>query len=276
MKAVFKMMFGLIIMFQLLSCNKSDNKIIVAKTAKKAVDNPEIDSSKVSLVDTFSFPVDSMLPVKMLQLETFHHDEVDENFNKKVWFGLFKNKESYTLTETKITIKPAYDAIVDEDESEHTGWEVSASTKDTCVVLIEKLPYLADRNVSSIKLREYVYPDEDLKFDFKGIKYTLYATGEKKKAAVDSDWMIVSNYKLYLTTTVDGNKQTELLTAKKNFDEQMITILFAGDIDGDDKLDLIIDTANHYNVSSPTLYLSKPASEGKIIKPIGIFTTVGC
>jgi len=277
MKAVFKMLISLIALLQLLSCNKSDTKIIAVKTAKKAVDIPKIDSSEVDLTDKFSFPVDSILPAKMLQLETFHHDEVDQNLDEKVWFGLFKNRENYNLTETKITIKPAYDAIVDENESEHTGWEISTSTKDTCVILIEKLPYLTDRNVSSIKIREYIYPGKDLKFEFKGVEYTLHATGEKKKETADSDWIVVSNYKLYLTTIVDGKKKTELLVAKKNFDDHMITILFAGDIDGDDTLDLIIDTANHYNVSSPTLYLSKPASEeGKIIKPIAVFTTVGC
>jgi hypothetical protein len=56
----------------------------------------------------------------------------------------------------------------------------------------------------------------------------------------------------------------------------MIRILFAGDIDGDGKFDLLIDTSRHYNASNPTLYLSKPAEKGKIIKPIGVFTSVGC
>ena len=36
-------------------------------------------------------------------------------------------------------------------------------------------------------------------------------------------------------------------------------LLFAGDIDRDGKLDLIVDTTDHYNKSRPTLFLSSPA-----------------
>lgn len=277
MKAVFKMLISLIALLQLLSCNKSDTKIIAVKTAKKAVDIPKIDSSEVDLTDKFSFPVDSLLPVKILRTEMFHDDEVDVNLDKKVWFGLFKHNNTYTLSQTKVFIKRVNDPVVDENEEDKTGWEVSTAVKDTCIVLIEKNLYLNDREVWSIKVPENLGDNEDFEFNYKNIEYTLFALVEIRKEKVDSEWVEVSDYKLYLRTYENGKETKTLLVAKKDVDERFIEILFAGDIDGDGRLDLIIDTSNHYNVSSPTLYLSKPASEeGKIIKPIGVFTTVGC
>lgn len=67
-----------------------------------------------------------------------------------------------------------------------------------------------------------------------------------------------------------------LIAAQLNFDDKMIEIHFAGDIDGDGIIDFIIDTSRHYNQLSPTLYLSKPAKEKGSVIPIAIQNTVGC
>ncbi|MCD0471176.1 hypothetical protein [Flavobacterium sp. JAS] len=276
MKAAFKTLFLLIIIFQFLSCNKPKTETAISSTISKDSNEDSKLAVNAPVENDFSFPVDSTLPVKILRLETFHYDEVEENYDKKVWFGLFKNNNDYSLSETKVSFKRVNDPIIDENEEDKTGWEVSASVKDSCVILIEKLPYFVDGNISSVKIPESIYPEESFKFNFKGIEYTLYATGKKKKEEPDSDWIVVSNYKLYLTAVIDGKKMTELLVAKKNFDDQMIKIIFGGDLDDDNKLDLIIDTASHYNVTSPTLYLSKPGEKRKVIKPIGVFTAVGC
>lgn len=276
MKVTCKTLFLLIVIFQFLSCNNSKTETAIISSVGKGFE----DGSKMAVndpaKDDFSFPVDSALQIKILQLETFHSDEIDENFDKKVWFGLFKSNNEYSLSETKVFFNRVNDPVLDENDEDKTGWEVSASVKDTCVVLIEKLPYFIDGKISNVKIPENIYPEENFKFSYKGIEYTLFATGKKKKEQSDADWIVVSNYKLYLSAVIDGKKKTELLVSKKDFDDQMIQIMFAGDLDDDNKLDLIINTASHYNVSSPTLYLSKPAEKGRIIKPVGIFTTVGC
>ena len=272
MKITYRILFLFLVIFQFLSCVKFKEENVIKKIAiKKRTEKSEIALTN-SKIDNFSFPVDSTLKVRILELETFHNDEVDPNLGKKIWFGLFKSKDNYTLAETKVTIKHAYDAIIDESEDEQTGWNVSVATKDTCVVLIEKLPYLNNRDISSIILPKSIYPGDNFKFSFEGIEYVLSATGDKK----GSDWIEVSNYKLYLTSKVNGKEIKDLLVAQKSFDDQMIKIIFAGDIDGDCKLDLIIDTSYHYNLSRPTLYFSKTAEKGKIIKPMGVFSYVGC
>jgi hypothetical protein len=46
---------------------------------------------------------------------------------------------------------------------------------------------------------------------------------------------------------VDGRRVNQLLVAHENFDDQMTCLIWAGDIDGDDRLDLIINLARHYN-----------------------------
>lgn len=275
MKICYKILLLLIIGFQ-ISCTKSKAEVkSVAKSNVKLGNEVKVKTTENG-IDTYSFPVDSLLSVNILWTGVFHGDEVDPNLQKKTWFGLFKNGNKYSFSETNIAIKHAYDAVLDEDESQQTGWEVDTTIKDTCVVLVERLPGFKNKNVESVHTPQNIFPQEDFEFQFQGTQYKLSATGKKKKEHPDSNWWVVSDYKLYLTTLVDGKEMTELLTAKKSFDDQMIKIIFAGDLDGDGKLDLVIDTASHYNVSSLTLYLSKSGERSRIIKPVGVFTFVGC
>jgi hypothetical protein len=279
MKITFKTLLFLILIFQLLSCNKSnEEKIVEKKQVKEIIGQSKViaTNSKTDSADNYSFPVDSILEVEILTTGNFHEDEVNQKTNEKKWFGLFKTLNGYKLSETKLMTKRVNDPIVDENENDKTGWEVNTTINDTCLILIEKLPYLTEREIATIKIPETIYIGEKFNFSFSGINYTLFATGEKKKEDENSDSFAVSNYKLYLTANKNGKEQTELIVAQSNFEDKMIQIIFAGDIDGDNKVDLIIDTSNHYNVSRLTIYLSKPAEHGKIIKPIGMFTSVGC
>ncbi|KAF2510893.1 VCBS repeat-containing protein [Flavobacterium zhairuonense] len=275
MKIGYKILLFLIIGFQ-ISCNKSETKVkSVAKSNVRLSKEAKVETAE-SKIDNYSYPVDSLLKANILWTGLFHGDEVDSNLQKKIWYGLFKSGNNYLFSKTAISINHAFDPVLDEDETEQTGWEVSTEIKDTCVILVEKMPDFADRNVEFVKLPKNVYPGENYEFQFLGTQYKLFATGKKKKEHPDSDWLVVSDYKLYLTASRNGKVMTELLTAKKNFDDQMVSVVFAGDLDGDGKLDLILDTANHYNVSSLTLYLSKSADKNKIIKPVGVLIFVGC
>ena len=54
------------------------------------------------------------------------------------------------------------------------------------------------------------------------------------------------------------------------------TVLWAGDIDRDGKLDLLLDLTYHSNVSAPTLFLSSGADKGTLVAEIASFVTTGC
>lgn len=58
--------------------------------------------------------------------------------------------------------------------------------------------------------------------------------------------------------------------------DAQLRLLFAGDLDGDGLLDLIIDTSDHYNVSKPTLFMSSPAGDGHMLRAVAHLYSVGC
>jgi hypothetical protein len=58
--------------------------------------------------------------------------------------------------------------------------------------------------------------------------------------------------------------------------EAVPQLLWAGDIDRDGKLDLLLDLTNHYNVSEPTLFLSSGAGEGELVVEFASLHLTGC
>jgi len=269
--------------FGLTACNNSSRQNnLLNKTSTVDTLSSAIEGSNVIEIDTVSydysyFPIDSLFTTKVLTVGTFHDDEVWESADKEKWFGLFKSNKGFYLQETKLKTKRVYDQIVDENENEKTGWEVQTINKDTSIILIEVSKFLTPHNVQEANLsKEQVFPGDTLRINYLGIDYKIFATGGKKKVQDDPEWFDVWNYKLYLTARINGQEKTSLLVAQPNFDDQMINLIFAGDIDGDGILDLIIDTSRHYNATSPTIYLSRPADNGEVVKPIGGHASVGC
>lgn len=219
------------------------------------------------------YPGDTGYIARILTTGSFHADEVQNTDAKKNWMGIFKSDSGYYLAAANIQLERTNDAVVDED-GEKTGWEVKTDHPDSVILLIGGLDFLRERPVPEVSLsRDQLQPGDSLAFQFSGVSYVLHATGDKTSSNGESQ---VENYKLYLSAIKEGHRTTELLTAQPNFDDNMIKILFAGDIDGDGQLDLLIDTSWHYNVTAPTLYLSKPSETGHLLKVTGKHSSVGC
>lgn len=223
-----------------------------------------------------SYPDDSSFTTKILTVGTFHGDEVWDSADKEKWFGLFQNMKGFYIAETKLNTNRVADGIVDENENDTTDWEVQTVNNDTSLILIEGLNYLTHHYVQQADLsKEQIFPGDTLPINYLGIDYIIFAIGEKKKIQENLELYKVWNYKLYVAAKINGQQHINLL-AQPNFDDQMIKSIFAGDIDGNEILDLIMDTSRHYNVSSPTVYLSRLSRNSEVVKPIGLHTRVGC
>ena len=270
--------------FGLIACNNSsrqsntENTSVTVDTLSSAVAASNSADNDTITYDYSTFPNESSYSTKVLTVGTFHEDEVWESAKDENWYGVFNGRNGSYISQTKIKSVKVFDPLLDEDSlKDKTGWDVEAINKDTCIILIAGIDFLSNRQIKQRVLsKEQIFPDDTLRINYLGIDYKIFATGGKKKVQDDPEWFDVWNYKLYLTATIKGQHLESLLVAQPNFDDQMIKLIFAGDIDGDEILDLIIDTSRHYNATTPTIYLSRPAENGEVVKPIGGHTSVGC
>lgn len=80
---------------------------------------------------------------------------------------------------------------------------------------------------------------------------------------------------LQVSSTKNRNRTEQIIAGAQGFNDREFNFIWAGDIDGDGLLDLIMDMSSHYNVMRYTLFLSSQAEKGEIFKRVEEFKTVG-
>ena len=205
-----------------------------------------------------------------------YHSEITYDAGKLNWMGLFKSKDGYYTSQTKIKCEHAYDPILDSrDTIKKTGWQITTFHKDTTILLISGIDYMPQHKVDNlIKPQNFPHPEDDtLRFNFKGTRYKLYASGLRRNDKNDLKYYVYWNYKLYLTGTKNGIEITQILRAYPHLEYD--NIVFIGDLDGDDVPDMIFNLSGE-DYSAHTLYLSMPAKSDELLQVVAQWTTVGC
>lgn len=246
----------------------------IAAPVKKRQENIRVVEEDTIRLDELRLPDIAKHPsVRILPTGSFHQDEVWKDAPDQEWFGLFKSGSGYYVQRTELKLENIHDPILDE-EGEATGWLVSTTNPDTCILLISGVA-LEEKAVPGKEFaRGMLLPGDTLYEQIAGQEYTLYAQGFKRKVA--EDWHEVYNYKLFIQSQKHDSIMHQLIVAQPAFDSALTTILWAGDLDGDQLPDLIIDTSAHYNAMSPTLFLSSEADNTQLLKSVAIHTRVGC
>jgi hypothetical protein len=215
-------------------------------------------------------------PATILTTGLFHDDEVHNAHRNRSWYAIFQNSNGYYVDTARVVIKRAHDPLADEEDGKLTGWQVNTANSDTSILLFAGVSGLEKRQIKEVNLRKKeIQAGESITYSNNGITYTLYATGTKVQEEPGAP-VTVHNYRLFIKATINGTERTQMLVAAREFDDSMTRIIFAGDIDGDNIPDLIIDTSYHYNATIPTLYLSKPAGSREVLKVMGWHVSVGC
>ena len=100
-------------------------------------------------------------------------------------------------------------------------------------------------------------------------KYTLSVSG---KFYEDSSVKSVAEYKLVLSDGV----RSQVIASAKDCNDAHPRLIWAGDLDGDGRLDLLVNASNHYNVSNRVLWVSRGTSQATIVRSVAKFYTSGC
>ncbi|MEN7547557.1 hypothetical protein AAG747_06550 [Rapidithrix thailandica] len=239
----------------------------------EALEEEDADRQPVT-PDELDLPrLDEGSGVNILPVGLFHEDEVQPDADQKEWVGLFQKGDSTYLKRVQVNLSRENDPILDE-EGQKTGWYVSVENEEDCILLISGVE-LSKGEVPSLEFsKKSPVPGDTLTFTFGSKQMNIYVTGTKEK--VSDDWYEVENYKMIVASEVNEKTIEQTIVAKANFEDAIITMLWAGDLDGDNQMDFIIDTSRHYNMSVPTLFLSSGAKEGNLVECVAKHVSVGC
>ncbi|MGH1361908.1 MAG: hypothetical protein ACRBF0_00035 [Calditrichia bacterium] len=205
---------------------------------------------------------------------SFHGDEITAT-SGETWLALIHQDGKFSLEETILTVEAIHDQMVDKP-GEKTGKKIMTDKSDQNVLLLVNAPGLRVGPVDGETYPGHFFKNaEPVHIQFGGKPYHLTMlvpakveretrsplefSSTNKKQTLRSYYTRVMNDSMY----VFG-------------DEGSVGIQWIGDLDGDNKPDLIMSLSDHYNVMETVLLLSSEAKEGELVKEVAVFRGVGC
>ena len=209
--------------------------------------------------------------VELMQVGVFHGNEIFAE-SGEVWLGLYPTENGHALLPSTITVDAAYDPLYD-DEDEKTGKQVLVAGDAEPLFLIRGLKTLKPGPVKTLTTEQAILtPGKSMHFGLgRGDSYQLIVFGERYEDSIG-----ITSLQEYEIEIREGGR-SQVLVSFSATDAAVPSLLWAGDLDHDGKLDLLINAAFHYNIyTAPVLFLSSTAEDGELLDKVAMFFATGC
>jgi hypothetical protein len=256
-----RIVFGIVLVSVLCSCNGSKEKKAdkINKVTNKAVVKDSVQEIETVADEKSKNDFNILLP---RSYRTYDVNPASSLTDK--WVDLYEDNGEYYLAKADFKIEKGFD--------ECSGDSLQSIIPKNKTIIFMDNPVLKAGKIKSLKINKHkIWPKEKVTYIFNGVNYVLRAEGkvmsEDKVESENDDEVFknVSNYKLYLTT---GNTAEKLLLAEDSFHDTFVELLFAGDIDGDGKLDLVFSASRDYEEERVILFLSSKAKNDDAMKKV--------
>ena len=208
---------------------------------------------------------------------SFHGDEVQSAASGEIWSGVFQTDSGYELRQAEMIVEDAVDPYIDED-GERTARLIYAA--DAVIDPYCDWDYETDRWASG---------DGDRLMFFLRPADSVFVEGPLDPVMVNSpdippDTTIeLGDSGLSLVATLeglylfDGDTSQRLSDVYPNSCGEAVSVIWAGDLDGDGRMDLVLDDQPHYAYRVYyRLFLSGEAESGELVKEVASFSAGSC
>ena len=193
--------------------------------------------------------------IELLRPGSFHGDEVRAE-SGETWLGLFPTEEGFTLKPCQIDVDEVYDVVLHRE----TGKRVSVSGAHAPLFLIRGLSGLSTGNIPTVVNQpQSLMPGESVSVGAENAPFDLSVTG---KFLSREEQRLLINYQIQIT---DGSQTQILFQEERPTTGSMPSLIWAGDLDNDGRLDFLIDTVDKLNKSNYSLFLSTSAGQGQLL-----------
>ena len=204
--------------------------------------------------------------ISLLNVGSFHKGEVNALSGER-WLGLVKNGSDSAWQFFPVEIVTVQDPLLDGD-GQRSGSEVKVLEGEP-MFLIRGADELASKKVKTVRfnpLGPMQVEQTPLQLSCQDCKDALSlrlidVTGPDGKVS-------------RLILEGEGMSQT-IYEWPEGFDDQHCELIWAGDLNGDGKIDLFMNLSDHYNVNKKTLLLSSKRKGSSLVEQVAVFKTTG-
>lgn len=218
--------------------------------------------------------------VQILKTGLWHGDDVTVEAGPD-WWGIFPEGDGFTLQSAPVTITREFDVVVDE-EGQSTGKLVKVPQEAEPVLLVRGIRGLKDGRLSTTKTKppeSFVEPGQNIDLQLIGeeshTSTRLEVAGRMITPTGQFD-RLPEDFEFTLVQTSGANLVKQSLAKFPSIIDGNPRLVWAGDIDRDGKVDVLLDIQDKYFVSHLALYLSSAAKEGELVGKVAEWKTTGC
>jgi hypothetical protein len=199
----------------------------------------------------------------LLQPGQHHGVEVPEG-TAGVWMAVTEENGVPVLKQVTVRLDSVVDEVLDEG-TQKTGLNVVTEGLSSAPLVLIRGPGLTEGQIKVPDQRPRpLFPGDRQWFVLGDQQLEVFGVGSTNSAGD------IETFGLYAPPTVILERGPMEL----EHGSVVPSVLFVGDLDRDGRLDLIVDTATHYNVSHVTLFLSG-VEPGKLVA-VAVAHTSGC
>jgi uncharacterized protein YneR len=224
--------------------------------------------------------VQTARPAKITLVETgdfFYNEEVTVKNDERV-LGLYVTEGGSSLIESKIRLKPAADPTAPAGEKQMTGVSISVDQPGKPVFLLKGAAMLKPGPASTIyrggEAKEHELVNTENLASRKPRQLKLGDQEYQLKVLVRKARSVetLSPDCVELKLALVFGKQTQVLSTEQDVDPvnspRTWKLLWAGDVDGDGKLDLYVNLSSDGVGDEMKLFLSSQAKPGQVVKEV--------
>ncbi len=204
----------------------------------------------------FSFSEEENTGIEILATGTFFEGETEAQ-NGELWLGIFNTNERYEIRAVELTVTAEH-SLADRLDGKKTGKRISVTGEEGTLLFLL-------RSQNNIFVEGAVFPSivESENLDI-GVSIPC---GENTE-------IVTTSKGLFFT---DGIITQRLSNVYPDSYGEGVAVVWVGDLDGDNKIDIVLDDQPHYAYKQYyRLFLSSEASEDELVKEVAQFVTVSC
>ncbi len=209
--------------------------------------------------------------IAIIRTGDFHGNAVESRDGER-WFGAFDSAGVTTLREVTILVTTIHDDVTDRAGAD-TGKRIKIEGGGEPIFLVRSEGMSAGPVTTRIAKPRQIEPGKPMR---------LAALRGRADYRLVGRWLPMRKgyenrgYRLAIETTDARKKRSQRLLDLGTIDESIPPVIWAGDLDRDGRLDLVLEIGNHYGVEDWGLYLSSRATGGDLMTLVAHRRHGGC
>ena len=199
--------------------------------------------------------------IRILQVGEFLGEVFTDS--SEVWLGLYPTANGYALIPSEVALEPFYDPLIDDDEDQPGATRISVDAQVAPLFLVTSWDALQPGTVKTLfsgrmpltlgSFLEFTFEDRD--------DYSITTFGDLKLNS--------SGYNCKIE--LSKGDRSQVIFSFDSTTDVVPLLLWAGDLDRDGQLDLLIDAVYNYAASGPTLFLSSAVEHNNLLQKVAQF-----